>query len=139
MRKLLAILSLLITISVLSFKTADTKILPSGNLPNQEDPKIINVPPPVLNAFQDLLDEIAANEDIPVSAIVPTSIVWTKDKNEYLVDFRFRAGQCESGQDVFHFVKAKFKANGEIVMIPDAFGVLSRYVYSRTECIRLPF
>ena len=97
----------------------------------------INVPPPVLRSFQNLLQEIADDNKISLSNLSYFTTAWDKDKNTYTVHAEFGIGLCEEG-GLTYTILARFKANGDIILIPDLNTKPLRYILGVITCIRLP-
>lgn len=138
MRKIVVFSRLFLLCNLSLSSLAHAKTLP------KEDHHLISiasfkthVPPPVLRAFQALLQEVADDNRISLSGLAYFTTVWEKEKNTYTVHAEFGVGLCEEG-GLTYTLDAKFKANGNIILIPDVKNVLSRYVLGVITCIRLP-
>ena len=73
-----------------------------------------NVPPPVRNAFNELLEQIAMDRGRSLSQITNSNIRWSKEKNEYDVVAGIIFGNCQEG-GIYIRIDATFTANGELV------------------------
>ncbi len=98
----------------------------------------IHVPPPVEQAFQAMLLEVSQDYHFHLSDITQLTTTWTRDKNVYTVTARFGLSSCDD-TNPFNMLTAKFKANGEVVLIPSLKGEPVRYVFDAVACIRAPF
>jgi len=134
----IVIFSVLFIVCNLSVRTgASAKTLPAKNHLTSAKAHKTHVPPPVLRSFQNLLQEVADDNKISLSNLSAFSAVWEKDKNTYTVRAELGVGDCEEGGLTYTLI-AKFKANGDIILIPDIKNNPSRYVLGVITCIRLP-
>jgi hypothetical protein len=139
MRKLFTFGVIFFALSLLPENATTAKPLPI-KLPflKKEDPKPVKeVPPPVLSAFNEILQEIADQQGFSLSEINNFIATWTKEKNEYQVFASFVVGVCNEG-GVVYTVTARFEANGDIVMLIQG-GVPKKYILTEALCIRIGF
>lgn len=99
---------------------------------------VIHVPPPVEQAFQAMLLEVSQDYHFHLSDITQLTTTWTRDKNVYTVTARFGLSSCDN-TNPFNMLTAKFKANGDVVLIMEPKGELVRYFFQPVACIRAPF
>lgn len=117
---------------------SDAETLPFAPHLLKSDWAAIHVPPPVEQAFQAMLLEVAQDYHFHLSDITQLTTTWTREKNVYTVTARFGLSGCDD-TNPFNMLTAKFKANGEVVPIPGVKGEPLRYVFDPVECIRAPF
>lgn len=98
----------------------------------------VHVPPPVEQAFQAMLVEVAKDYGFHVSEITRLSTTWTKDKNVYSVTAQFGLVTCDE-EGTFNVLIAKFKANGTVVPMVGLDGKMVDYMLAPVSCIRAPF
>jgi hypothetical protein len=138
MRKHIIHLCCFTLLSAFSITHCHAKALPAVPFSQPGLLAAIHVPPPVEQAFQAMLVEVAKDYGFHVSEITKLSTTWTKDKNVYSVTAQFGLITCDE-EGTFNVLTAKFKANGTVVPLVGLDGKTVNYLLAPVNCIRAPF